>query len=444
VRVLALTRNASLLVALGSMMREWEVVSVKDVASAVQDASTKPASQPRSMPAAEEHPAKPSARTESSVGSTAAAQKPQTESQPEPEKRSAKSRPLSVVPPAETRPPVQKPLTAQERREAELQEAKRAEAERREAQRVEAERKEAERREAKRLEAEQKDAERREEKRRELERREAEHREAAKLDAERRKAERLEAEHAAAEQRGASGADPEVIELPPAVVTTPEPAREAQSPRPQTQTVAASAATAPAEFEAEPARRRLRRRGSRPQDASPEELESPLVRRLKQAAMYTVDLEALIEELPFLADLSSMADGLVSEVESQFSAQVASVFVRRTDGYHVVAHRGLSRVEAGMVVPETQPLISDVLQTGEGILIQPVDLAQGLVAGIGGARTEALMAVPAVVHGACVAIVVVGHDRFTELDLDRLSDLAGEAAPGLAVALALARLRERI
>ncbi len=110
---------------------------------------------------------------------------------------------------------------------------------------------------------------------------------------------------------------------------------------------------------------------------------------------------------------------------------------------HAIAHRGLSRVESGMIVLETQPLFSDVLMTREGILIQPVDLAQGLVAGIGGARTEALMAAPAVVGGECVAIVVIGGDRFTETDLDRLSDLAAEAAPGLAVAHSLQRLRNR-
>jgi hypothetical protein len=43
-----------------------------------------------------------------------------------------------------------------------------------------------------------------------------------------------------------------------------------------------------------------------------------------------------------------------------------------------------------------------------------------------------------------VAIVIAGKGSFSENDLDRLSDLANEAAPGLAVALALARLRERL
>jgi hypothetical protein len=167
------------------------------------------------------------------------------------------------------------------------------------------------------------------------------------------------------------------------------------------------------------------------------------MRRLKAAAMFTQELEALIDELPVLADLRSLAGALVEEVQAQFAAPVASVFVREADGFHVVAQRGLSRVEEGMVVPETQPLFSDVLQTKEGILIQPIDLAQGLVSGIGGSRTEAMMAAPAVVHGRCVAIVIAGGDRFDETDLDRLGDLAIEAAPGFALAIAIDRLRDR-
>ncbi|MEX2555734.1 MAG: GAF domain-containing protein, partial [Actinomycetota bacterium] len=186
---------------------------------------------------------------------------------------------------------------------------------------------------------------------------------------------------------------------------------------------------------------RLRKRPARPAALRQESVDAPLVQRLKIAAAHAQELEHLVAQLPFLADLAAMADGLISEIDRQFVCAIASVSVRREDGYQVVAHRGLSRVEAGMVIPETQSLFSDVLKTGEGILIQPIDLAQGLVAGIGGARTEAMMVVPALVNDECVAIVVVGGDQFTELDLDHLSDLAAEAAPGLAVAQLLDRLR---
>lgn len=183
-----------------------------------------------------------------------------------------------------------------------------------------------------------------------------------------------------------------------------------------------------------------RRRGPEPAP-QPEDTEAPLVRRLKQAAAHARELKDLVEQLPFLADLNAMADGLIGEIDRQFVCAIASVCVLRDAGYEVVAHRGLSRVEAGMVIPETQSLVSDVLKTGEGILIQPVDLAQGLVAGIGGARTEAIMVAPALVGSECYAMVFVGGDQFVEADLDRLSDLVTEAAPGLAVAQLLDGLR---
>lgn len=187
---------------------------------------------------------------------------------------------------------------------------------------------------------------------------------------------------------------------------------------------------------------KLRRKATR--TAAPEvPAVTPLVGRLKSAAAHAREIEDLIEQMPFLADLRAMADGLIGEIDRQFVCAITSVSVRRDDGYEVVAHRGLSRVEAGMIIPVTQSLFSDVLKTHEGVLIQPVDLAQGLVAGIGGARTEAMMVAPALVNGEVAAMVVVGGERFTESDLDRLTDLAAEGAPGLAVAELLDRLRSR-
>ena len=192
---------------------------------------------------------------------------------------------------------------------------------------------------------------------------------------------------------------------------------------------------------AEPGRWRLRKRAARLAAAVPESAEAPLVHRLRVAAAHARELEELVAQMPFLADLHAMAEGLVSEVDRQFVCAIASVSVLRDRGYEVVAHRGLSKVEAGMVIPENQSLFSDVIKTREGVLIQPVDLAQGLVAGIGGARTEAIMVAPALANDECVAMVVIGGDKFEELDLDRLAELTAEAAPGIAVAQLLEQLR---
>ncbi|MGH2794882.1 MAG: hypothetical protein ACRDKG_11325 [Actinomycetota bacterium] len=240
-------------------------------------------------------------------------------------------------------------------------------------------------------------------------------------------------------------------------LTEAEPSWEEQEPEPEPQPVLeepVASATRPVFHEpvAEPVRTpsperssrwKLGRRGATTRPAPDVAAEAPLVRRLKVAAAHARELEELIEQLPFLADLGAMADGLIGEIDRQFVCAIASVSVLRDQGYEVVAHRGLSRVEAGMVIPENQSLFNDVLKTREGVLIQPVDLAQGLVAGIGGARTEALMVAPALVDDECAAVVVVGGDQFAEADLDRLSDLAAEAAPGLAVAHLLERLRAR-
>jgi hypothetical protein len=208
----------------------------------------------------------------------------------------------------------------------------------------------------------------------------------------------------------------------------------------------APAAAAPPAAPQEERRRGFRRKPSpsmRPAAtvAAPEE--PPLVRVLKVAARNLRDLELLLAELPFLEDARSMASALVAEVESLFDPQTVAIFVPGDNGWQPIAYSGLSRVEAGMVVPTTQPLFSDVISTKDGIMIQPVDLAQGLVAGIGGARTEAMMATPAVLDDQVIAIVVVGSERFDETDLDRLSDVAAEAAPGLAVALLLQEIRTR-
>ena len=257
-----------------------------------------------------------------------------------------------------------------------------------------------------------------------------------------------EAPPAADERRGTTAdimrEQLEQIPLPPEPVHT-EPAAEPPAP------VSPPAASTPAYTETfpetpaaeveQPGRRRLRRKAQSRTPAPEVPTEDPFVRRLKAAASFALEFESLLNELPVLKDLHSLAEALVEELTSQFAAQVASVFVAGPDGYTAVAHHGLSRVEAGMVVLETQPLFSDVLQTREGVLIQPVDLAQGLVAGIGGARTEAMMVCPVAFGDAVVAIVVIGGDRFAEADLDRLGDLAAEAAPGLAVALGVHRIR---
>jgi hypothetical protein len=197
----------------------------------------------------------------------------------------------------------------------------------------------------------------------------------------------------------------------------------------------------PAAERAEGKRRFLRRRVE-PKKQAPEETEDPVVVRLKSAIHAGKDFERLLIELPVLAQPRAMAHAFLAEVVALFGPQVAAVYASGLDGsYSVIAAHGLSTVEAGMRVLPSQPLFLEIAQGLEAVLISPLDLAQGLVAGIGGARTEALMAAPLEVDGACHAIAIVGRQQFSEFDLDLLSELAEEAAPGLAVAQMLDRLR---
>lgn len=74
------------------------------------------------------------------------------------------------------------------------------------------------------------------------------------------------------------------------------------------------------------------------------------------------------------------------------------------------------------------------------LLLTPLDLAGGIVAGIAGARGEALLAAPLYVEDGDASVVTVAGDGLGEEHLHRLVGLAGEAAPALTLAMALRRL----
>jgi hypothetical protein len=199
----------------------------------------------------------------------------------------------------------------------------------------------------------------------------------------------------------------------------------------------------PAAYEAPSRRRGLSRRESRaaaPRDASAEE---SLVERLRAGLAATKDIEMLLDELPVVGDVTAMAEALLGEVAFAFSPQIASVYLHEGGLFRIIASRGLSRVEQGLEVDEEHPLFSQTLISSEPVLIAPVDLARGLVSGIGGAHTEAMMVGPIHVDGECIAVLVLGRPDFTDPDLDVIANLAREAGPGLALARALRALRDR-
>ncbi|MFA5787778.1 MAG: hypothetical protein WDA71_12490 [Actinomycetota bacterium] len=174
----------------------------------------------------------------------------------------------------------------------------------------------------------------------------------------------------------------------------------------------------------------------------PVEAEDPLVARIARAAEGVCDLECLLTEIPALADPRALAEEFLAEVEDELKPEVCAVWSREADGrYKVLAARGLSETECALPVPGDQPLLSELARNMGSVLVEPVGMAQGLVVGIGGARTEALMAAALGVGEICCGVGMVGGPDFTEADLDRFTALAVEAGPGLAASQALQRIR---
>ena len=196
-----------------------------------------------------------------------------------------------------------------------------------------------------------------------------------------------------------------------------------------------AAAAEPAEA-ARPTRWRARRQ------TATAEPERQLRKRLARVLAATTELEELVEQVPLLGDLPTLAVAIVREVAQALEADTVGLWQLADDGWHALAHHGFTHHEATWVVPFDQPLFSEMHATGGALLLDPVDAVQAAVTGIGGAHTESFMASAIAAGPGGYGILGVGRDRqLTELELDILGDLALEMAPGLAVAQQLERLR---
>lgn len=169
--------------------------------------------------------------------------------------------------------------------------------------------------------------------------------------------------------------------------------------------------------------------------------EAEMRRRLAEVITAGSELESLVHDLPLLRSLEGVATLVVEEVRELLNADTAAYLARHEDGFYILASIGLSKVERRLVAPLDQPMLAEVDATGGGLLIDPIDAAHAAVSGIGGAHTESFMAASVAAGSGRFGLLVAGRDRpLTEPDLDRLVDLAREAAPGLAVAQLLRRL----
>jgi hypothetical protein len=192
----------------------------------------------------------------------------------------------------------------------------------------------------------------------------------------------------------------------------------------------------------EPSRASRRRTATAPRPTSQvEDPDAAMRQRLAAAITAAAELERLVTEVPVLRSLPGLARALVAEVQQAFAADTVGFWQLAEEGYGAVAAVGFTSLEARRLVDRDQPMMSEVDDSGGGLLIDPVEAAQAAVAGIGGAHTESFMAASVAAGPGRFGIITVGRNEpLTPGDLDRLMALTKEAAPGVAAAELLARL----
>ncbi|HLW18163.1 MAG TPA: GAF domain-containing protein [Actinomycetota bacterium] len=259
----------------------------------------------------------------------------------------------------------------------------------------------------------------------------------------------LQAPAASAATAAATAARVAPVEAPKPA-RAPEPVAPAPSPPAQEQpvwrekpvppTVPAGVPRPPSAKRA--SERKLLRRGAR--DVPAEATENPVSAGLRAAYESMRSVEKAIDDLPVLTDLRDLTQALLGEVVDLLTPETAGIYLPGPDGFRVWASHNFSNVEKTMAVQTHQPLFADLLVRHESVLIEPLDMAQQLAAGVGGARTNAFLATPIEVNKKCVGVIVAGRGHFENEDLDRLAALADEASLGLGVALGLDRLRTKL
>jgi len=163
--------------------------------------------------------------------------------------------------------------------------------------------------------------------------------------------------------------------------------------------------------------------------------------RMREATRSLEAVAELLTEMPALADPAAIANALVDEITASFPADSCSIHLRGLTSFRVISAHNLSKVEEGMRVPLDQSLFHQLCQTQKAMLIAPVDLARGFLVGVPGVHAEALIATTVVLDGDSLGIILISGPDFTETDLDRLDDLARQAAPGIGFARALDQVR---
>ncbi|MGH9195383.1 MAG: hypothetical protein ACRD1T_06555 [Acidimicrobiia bacterium] len=176
-------------------------------------------------------------------------------------------------------------------------------------------------------------------------------------------------------------------------------------------------------------------------EAAPAEPEGNSLQEIIQSASgAAAALESLLKQMPGLEDPAVIGNAIVAEVVETLSPEIVALYAASANStYVLLASYGLTKTEERMIVPADHPFFREIASLRQAVMVSPVDLVQGLVAGIAGARTEAFMAAPFIDGGKCIAILVVGGD-FETKHLDRLVPITRDGTEGLALSLRLATL----
>ncbi len=169
----------------------------------------------------------------------------------------------------------------------------------------------------------------------------------------------------------------------------------------------------------------------------------PLYDRMVAIFEATSSIEAIAEELPVVTDRAALVEAIVQGATQELQADTVGLWQQWEKRWIPVAHHGFTHLERAVPVGRGQPMMAEVDASCGAMLLDPVASFQALVTGLAGANTESFMAAALAVGGNRYGILCVGRDEpLTEPDLDRLVELAAEAAVGLGVAQHIERMYE--
>lgn len=168
-----------------------------------------------------------------------------------------------------------------------------------------------------------------------------------------------------------------------------------------------------------------------------------MTRRVETALRAGNEIGTILGMLPGLETPVATAEALLSELQESIDLTTVAIYGRDGDVFEVLAGAGITPVERASTVTAEHGLFKEVIG-GSGVLIDPVDLARGLVAGVAGATASVLMAAPLWNEDRCHGVVVVGGEGLGDASLRQLCSIAERAAPSLALAQLIGGLRSAL